>query len=383
MKTITKISILTATLAVVMMAGTACKKDPKRDILSGKIEVKFVTPASRSVTNQSEEISALYFNGLNIVAYQNSPGYGSDGYPFMSYESSGNGDWAHYVVMNEYSVLDDTTYAWGANDPRDIVMLNGGVVDIQAMNRTPYVLNDYYKSRYDDFRVDFLEISTYLPGIFFNNVFYGEFLEYPYPEYLAAKKAHLLTKYPQLGDFSIYKWITSIGTEIKFRPVLEGMDDLSGNEFSVLFARSDWFPEPVLVGLTLDEDNVDEWGANKMKFYSSSKPLSSFQKETLLSLINDTRFIGGVRRGYTYAVVPYSGPVKLALYEDSEGLKNPEFKVSFDFTNILTAETYNTIVNGGAFIYTGGVWGIPGTVFTFAAKNSIPFGISASVGEKE
>ena len=367
-----RILVITSVFGFVI-AG--CKKEHKRAELHGEIKVKLVTPktrgATRSVTNQNEEISAMYFSTMGIYAYQYSPGYGfEEGFnnrPSNAPVISGYGDWASGEIMGDN---------YGGGNARQIVLFNGGEVDIAALSRMrgdgsytdeKHPPTDVYKSKYDNFSVDFLEITTYLPGIFFNNVFYGYFNFHDPINVLRAK-------YPELGNFTV-KWDIRVGTDDHYSPVIEEFPQIEHDfHFSLLLARSDWFPEPVYVKV---KPNIGILPTATIEW--SNKPLTISQKEMLTSLINYMFLKDNHAAQITnFAIVPYDGPVKLALYDDAEGVENPEITVSFDFTHLLTNETYNAIISGGNFRRPSEIDSSK-PAFTFGTSNGRPFGMSASI----
>jgi len=374
-----KVSLKTAyCLAILLfLAVVGCNKDPKnpeRNKLNGKIGVKFVTPVNqkksiKSVTNQNEEIKGMYFRQVSVTAFQYSPDYGFDEGRY--FYNSGYGDWAHYVVINHITSKDKAA---------NIILLNGGEVDMEALNVEPYSLSENYLSKYDHFSVDFLAIHSAVPGVFFNDTFYGH-LNYwgtsDWDEIVNAVRAD----YPELGDFSLYSWKDRWGADYLYEPAMEGFSKFDLH-FTVIFARADWFSESVFVRIDDSETNSGS-GEIDFSFNWSSKPLTNHQKELLISLINHhaTTQVAGIANT-CIMIVPYNGPAKLALYDDAEGMQNPEFKVSFDFTKLLTDETYHNIISGGLFRRASAIDN-PDPAFTFKSSNSIPFGISTSIGEKE
>ena len=338
----------------------------------GKIGTKFVAPMtanmsiSRSVINQNEEISGMYFGLLDIVAYQYSPGFTDidwGGTWNGSQYGSPQPDWAHYSILADMHA-----------EARDIVLLNGSVVDLAALNPSPFLLEDHFKENFNDFSIDFLEVNISSPAVFFKNILYG--MNWAgNEEWEAEFITELHSKYPDLNDFSIYNF------GFPYYAILEGFPEIDIG-FSIVFARSDWFPEPVSVRLSgwggygSDEPYTYEW---------SSKPLTDHQKKLIEGLASNPRASWGRR---SHIIIPYSymysfgvnGPVKLAVKEDGEGMKNPEFNISFDFKQLLTDETYNNIISEGSWAQsTDG----SNPAFTYKSTNGIPFGLIVNVNDKK
>jgi len=362
-------------MLLIALCIAGCKKDPKnpeRTELNGKIGLKFVTPSSqktvlKSVTNQNEEIKGMFFS-VYVTAFQYSPDYGFDE---TRYAASGYGDWAFYVVVNQQTSVDKSI---------GIILLNGGEVDVAALTVDPYSFSENYKSKYDNFSIDFLAIQTASSGVFFDDVFYGR-LGYWWAASLQESVDFVRSNYPELGDFTVYEWIDRWGNsqDFYYDPALEGFPNFNGG-LTVLFARSDWFSESVFVKLDAVETDPIV-GILEHSITWSNKSLSNFQKEKLISLLDHASFSEVIHMS-NIIVVPCDGPVKLALFEDAEGMKNPEFKVSFDFTHLLTEETYNNIISGGFFRRQSDD-NNPDPVFTIASSNGLPFGLSASIEERE
>jgi len=127
--------------------------------------------------------------------------------------------------------------------------------------------------------------------------------------------------------------------------------------FTILFARSDWFPEPVFVRLFSWDDNAVQW---------SSKTITEDQKNMLVGWANNATF-GILGSNINLLIVPYGELVKFAVKDGSVGMKSPEFRISFNYEELLTAESYNKISDG----------------VTFSAVNNLPFGLSVSINESQ
>jgi hypothetical protein len=304
------------------------------------------------MANQNEEISGMYFGLLDIVAYQHSPGF----------SDHGKADWAYYYIL-------DDSYA----EARDIVLLSGGEVDLAALNPYPYSLDERFKSVYDNFSIDFLEVNISNPGVFFGNNFYG-FLSYSAGQSQQDAFNALCKKYPAISNFSLYDF------GFPFYSNMEGFPKIDVT-FSVVFARADWFPEPVFVYLESVDGN--SYTTKTYSYNWSSKPLTDHQKELLEGMAGNP---GASWFRRSHIIIPYSymysfgvnGPVKLAIKEGAEGMGNPEFRISFDFKQLLTDETYNNIKSEGSWNQSPDG---PNPAFTYRSTGNIPFGLIVTVND--
>ena len=317
--------------------------------LTGKINAKFVTPArqnrnvSRSLFDQNEDIGGMHFALLDIVAHQYSPGFTDTGI---------NGDYINRVINNwaHYIILDDRF-----PEARNIVLFNdGSEINLAALSHYQFSISEHFRNTYDNFSVDFMEINVSFPGVFFRNTFFGGLN--------TQEEAYLRANYPTLSNFSLYDF------GFPFYPNMEGFPDIDVG-FSIVFARSDWFPQPVFVrlsGWSYPETYSFEW---------SSRPLTEHQKRLVEGIASNPNAAWGRR---SHIIIPYGNPVRLAVNEGATGMRNPEFRISFDFTQLLSDETYNNIISGGAWNQAPGS---PNPAFTFKASQGIPFGLSVFVAD--
>lgn len=300
----------------------------------GEISAEFIEGGSqrnistKSMTNQTEEISGMCFGELEIVAYQYSPGFASNSGVSGGFASGV--DWAHYIVLQS-----------GHPAARDIFLESGGIVDIAALNDTyDFSLEDDFAANFDSFSIDFFEVCVFRSGIVIDDKYFGMSAK------LSESQEHPLHNYPELTDIPTYYRETNIS----------GFPS-SNQSFSVFFSRSDWFPEPALVTLSEDEDGV-------FHFLSSNINLTDTQKEYLESLATN----GTYRRFYgNLVIVPYDGPVKFAVTGDGEGMENPVAQVKFNFDNLLSDETYEDFADD-QFIDADTIY--------YKLVNDIPFGLS-------
>jgi hypothetical protein len=224
------------------------------------------------------------------------------------------------------------------------------------------------------------------PGVFFDELFFGgliyggEHTQGTSNFYEVQQNAFkdLLQKYPDLDNFSLYNF-DALG--FSYYANMQGFDDVDVT-FSVVFARRDWFPEPVFVYLeSIDGNSYD----SKTYIYDwSSKPLTDEQKKLIEGMASNP-MASWFRR--SHIIIPYdymysfgdNRPVKLALKEDAEGFKNPEFRISFDFLQLLTNETYENAISGGSWSQAQNG---PNPAFTFRSDAGIPFGLKVNIVER-
>ena len=152
-----------------------------------------------------------------------------------------------------------------------------------------------------------MEVNLYRTGVVMDGYYFGANAE------LNGLDQHPLHKYPAWSSFPDY--FTS--------PVFPGVaifDFDPDQSLSILFARDDWFPDPVLVQFAGDQplDSIER----------SSIPLSQEQNEKLESLVNE----GTWRRFYgRMIVIPYEGP---HMYNLSTGAA-PSVNVEFDLSDVI------------------------------------------------
>jgi len=325
---------------------------------NNRIGAKFVTHTSskknvsRSITNQTEEISGMFFGDLEIMAYQYSPGfvntdiflYPNNG-PYDGYDHNGGyihpKDWAPYRIL-----------AYG--NKSIFILPNGGEVDLSEFEH-PYqiIYTPQFTDTWDNFNIDFFQVSVQYIGVVFNDILYGQ-------DVWAPDSIN--------GSYNLLEWLRlehpTLKKSIKTPVYIEGFEYHPGGPnmavnipFTILFARSNWFPEPVFVRLFSWENNAVQW---------SSKTITEHQKNMLVSWANNAAF-GILGSNINLLIVPYGELVKFAVKEGSTGMKSPEFRISFNYEKLLTTASYNNISDG----------------VIFSATNDLPFGLSVSINETQ
>jgi len=328
--------------------------------LSNRIGVKFVasTSANRSITDQTEEISGMLFGQLEIKAYQYLPGYinkssfvyANEG-PYDGYDESG--PYVHPKNWVVYNIM--------LQSPLYFILPSSGEFDISEYFY-PFLAHTPTE---DSFSVDFFTITFWGTGVVFNNILYANTDG-------GANNSDFMDnmRLKQPGLVSNLRTPTFIEG---FQHGLLHYYSAANDFFQVIFARSDWFPEPVYVYLYPVSDDIP-W---------STKPLTEHQINILRSCLKDSYLMA-----YNKIIIPYDGPLKIALKSGAEGMKNPEFKISFDYKQLLTDETYNNLVNGAVFMsttfsYEEGFKYYDGEKITYRTVNNLPFGLSVSINEMQ
>ncbi len=282
----------------------------------------------------ASDFKGIYFGELEIVAYSYRPdeaiqslGFGGDRVT--------PGNWSWWVALQS-----------GHTDGRDNVLVPGGIIDFNALNGDyGRSLDEEYVNAVGEFRVDFFEINTYRTGIVIGEYYFGMNAEEN------GMEGHPLYKYPEWSSYEDYFTM----------PVFSGVGDFefgSDQSLSVLFARNDWFPDPVLIQMAnTSPDTVAD----------ASITLTDNQKDLIESLVNEgtgRRFCG------RFVVIPFDGPHTYIL----DGTP-PTVTVDFDLSYA---------VNFAASDLEPESWLVPdggATVVYNADENGIPFGLSISFDE--
>jgi len=145
-----------------------------------RIGAKFVTHTSskksisRSVINQTEEISGMFFGDLEIMAYQYSPGFvNTDIFLFPNngpYDGIDpiNGPYIHPKDWAPYRIL-------GYANKSTFILPNGGEVDLSEFEH-PYQLiySPQFTDAWENFNIDFFQVSVQHIGVVFNDILYGQ-----------------------------------------------------------------------------------------------------------------------------------------------------------------------------------------------------------------
>lgn len=257
-----------------------------------------------SVTQQTASIEGMYFGELEIVAYQYAPGF-EDATGFGFTNDDPVTDWAYYTVLQS-----------GHPAARDILLQSGELVDIAAFNDGYDVgLDPTFAEVYDRFSIDFLEVNVYRSGILIDGSYFGMNAE------LNGLATHPLHRYPPLDTIPDFYRDTNV----------DGFES-NNQTFSILFARSDWYPTPVLV--QTEESSVDP---DAFVVSWSSRTMTDDEIRKIESLVTN----GTQRRFYgNMIIIPYDGPTEVAVTDGGPGMANPVAYIRFDYDTLLDDATW-------------------------------------------
>ncbi|MEQ1877610.1 MAG: hypothetical protein ABL958_13280 [Bdellovibrionia bacterium] len=275
-------------------------------------------------------IGGLYFGQLEIVAYNYRPGETVQRWePNNGFSGT---DWSYWVLLQS-----------GYDQSSDIVLKPNDRLDMSSLyvQLNPPVDEDFI-NEVGQFSIDFLEVSIYRPGLIYSDeLYYNGIVSnpdslYKYSEWSGVNKYQC---YPGIGGFAGFP-----GHGMANDPTQRVSD------FSIVFARDDWFPNPVLVYF----DSRTTIGA-------SSPALTADQSAKLISLVSQNT----QRRNFEhFLIVPYS-LVSVALSPNILGhgpQASAAAEVSFDFSILLEA---------------GATFSGATSVIKFSRDaNNIPFGTS-------
>lgn len=277
-------------------------------------------------------IQGLYFGELEIVAYQYRPGASLQ--TGQHFGSNGTHDWSYWVVLQS-----------GHEPARDNLLTPGQEIDVATLdNGNGNPPEQPYIDQVGVFDMDLFEVNMFRTGVLHDNVYYGMNAD------LNGLSQHPLHKYPALASVDDHYCM----------PEFPGQSTNVQDE-SVIFARPDWFPQPVLV-TTRQE-------AGSLVIANSSIPLTSDQQSLILSLVNN----GTQRRFYSSLLfVPFSNPVAVDL--DGSGrpgsVPGAQRYVVGDFQITVHFDLSNSLAPATDF-------GTPRVVYTGDSRN-VPFNLSVT-----
>ncbi|OJT21936.1 hypothetical protein BO221_24605 [Archangium sp. Cb G35] len=287
-------------------------------------------PSARSaLAARSSLVHGLRMGELEVVAYDYRPGQAVQLNANFGYGTNGMGstEWSYMSPLLS-----------GHDSARDILLQNNGVVDLSVLANDailgPPRPGDPFLTQVGAFDIDFLEVHFYRTGMLYDLGGLGNVADFHYFGMDADNNGlnkHPLHRYPpfaSVGD----SYAEPVFPDWKAKSVAP-----TGRvqAMSVLFSRRDWFPEARVVEL----EPSGMGGTNPFigiayDSLAASRPLSTTQKNYLLSLANE----GTQRRGYDrFVIVPMDGPVRIEFDKNAAASAPLDPRVApknFDAANI-------------------------------------------------
>lgn len=276
---------------------------------------------SRSLADQSEELDGVHIGHLAITAYE---------------ETKPNEFRSFYVTSN-------VNYY----DTADLFLKPAETIDLTALS-VPDNPNTA------TFRMDFLCVEAQGMGVVLDRVFYG----CPLPMLPPSSPMDTLTTHP-LYKYPEYDGIPTYSKSIR----LEGLEraeneTVNSAQINILYARNDWFPEPMLVktnGWNYAQpdghDDTVDW---------ASKPISEQQWIWLKRAI---------QQGGFFAIIPY-GEVKTLNIANIFASESLRIEVNFD--TLLSDVSYMDWRDDGLF---------EGTDIYLKVVDQVPMNAKLVIGE--
>ena len=210
----------------------------------------------------------LYVGELEIVAYNYRPSAA-----IQTHASTGGflgDDWSYWVLLQS-----------GNAPGRNNVLQVGDHIQFDQMISTP--IEQPFSEDVGQFRVDFFEVYFSQTGTIYDNAYFG-FQDSAPPEVGGS----FLYKYPQWSGIPISNSVA---------PTIPGITRSDQTSFNVIFARSDWFPNPVTI---MFQEGTS--GGSVPVVSSTSGSISNEQLDLIKKLVAD----GTSRRYYNnLIIVPY------------------------------------------------------------------------------
>lgn len=263
-------------------------------------------------------VQALYFGELEIVAYSYRPGQSIQAH----FEEGGfvNPDWSYWVIMQS-----------GTDAGRNNILKTGQLLDINAINRTNSVqyIPQEFIANVGAFSIDIFEVNVAQTGVVYDSKYYG----------------------PVTSPDQLYKEPTYSSTPLNQAMVNYPGGLLDSGTVSILFIRSDWFPNPVVVTKQAGVYVPVDGGT-----------LTPTQQVILTNFKNGGTF----RRIYnTFIIIPFDGPIGVNFNgTGSSQTYDTNISVTFDLANLLDPSS-NFETTPYKVVYQG--------------VNYIPFGLSVSM----
>jgi hypothetical protein len=311
----------------------------------------------------TSDVQGLYMGELEIVAYNYRPN--------AAVQARWSGDsisknWSHWVALQN-----------GTTEGRDNVLKIGEAIDFDKFADGPWrsELDANFIDAVGQFQIDLFEVNLYRTGVVFSGAYYGMNAE------LNGHDKHPLHKYESLKVLPDHSVI----------PAWPGFPtDNSEQSQSIIFARSDWFPNPVSLQLRQTSGS-----STRHELVWSSSELSEQQKQILLSMADE----GTCRRFYANMVIlPFGEPVVIKFpprtpapdsststqeesgssKQNSTPLRLADSLRTFDSTNFKAYVEFNLsdIIDSRTDLNAS-----PPRLVYKGDANNVPFGISIRFGE--
>ena len=234
------------------------------------IPTKLNDKASLSLTGQDSSVQGLYFSSLEILAYNYRPSETVQNHPgFYSFDASANAgnDWSYWTILPNFEKSHNLILSANGEIDIDSFCKSGNGWDL--CTQSP-LTNDYILAA-KSFSIDFLEVYFSTISVLENNASYGQI----------NTGTDALAGYPE--------WKNAVCHEITptFPNVVVGHVNITN--FSILFTRDDWFPDPVTIVI---DSNATYDANNRLldpgySISSSSIPLTDDQKTKINSLVKE------------------------------------------------------------------------------------------------
>jgi hypothetical protein len=279
-----------------------------------------IVPVGGGIPPAGIAVDAVYFQHLGITALHYRPGEAVQNHRHHSQQS----DWSYQPIVIR-----------GLPESNDLVLRDGDPIDLVALRTDEYwedyIAEDEYADEVGYFDVDLLHVDMREPGI----VYDGEYWGTVHP-WVSSNTDAPLWRHPDLNDLPM-QYARSIFPGSTWDDVEDLLD--MPNQLVVVFARPDWFAEPVLVqvGIASDGITVDRW------VEGSSRDLTA-QEESVLQDMFDEDMIGMITPLMLFVPMPerVRWDITGAHAGDDDDIvtyRHPEFVVSLDLSAAVDPAT--------------------------------------------